>query len=192
MNGMQPGPAGGAAGRRNRVWVWFFAVLVMLTLLWLGGLWWRSQQLRLTPERLQQARALWDQKRPRDYNLTYAKSVGSTGPTRHETIRVEVRDGRAVAVTLDDRPITQDDRPLSPSRYGRYDMSGLLDDLEEFLDIDAKEPGLRAITVAQFSADDGHLLLYSRQVPRTADAPGGGIKISDVKLEIPAKTAGVQ
>jgi hypothetical protein len=175
---------------RHKVGAWFWALLLslfivaglaVLPVLWIGGLAVRSQQVRLTPERLAQARALWARKRPQNYALIYTKSGGA-----HGTIRVEVRDSKAVAVTLDDRPITQDDRPLSPSRYGRYDMDGLFDDIEEFLDIDARQPELHALTVAQFSADDGHLLLYSRQVPRTADAPGGSVKISDVKLEVPA------
>jgi hypothetical protein len=189
MNGMEGGSAAMAAGRRSQVWVWFFIVLAVLTLLWLGGLWWRSEQLRLTPERLVQARALWDQKRPRNYNLTYTKYVGTSGD-HPDTIWVQVHNGKADQVTLNGRPITQDDRPLSPSRYGRYDMSGLLDDIAEFLDIDAKQPALRAVTLAQFSADDGHLLLYSRQVPGTADTPSGSIKVSEVKLEVLDKPAG--
>jgi hypothetical protein len=184
MNGIPPQTTP-PTPHRSRRWVWFFVVLVVLTFLWLGGLWWRSQLLLLTPERLRQARALWEQRRPRNYNLTYTKGGNAFG-----TMRVEVRSGKAVAVTLDDRPIMQDDRPLTPSNYGRYDMDGLFDDIESLLELDTKQPKPRALTVAQFSAEDGHLLLYSRQVPASADAPGDSIKISDVKLEVPAGSAG--
>ena len=69
-----------------------------------------------------------------------------------------------VDVILDGREVTQNDKPLDPSRYPRYDMTALMDDIETFLEEDAEPGRPRTYTVASFDPTDGHLIRYVRRV----------------------------
>ena len=157
----------------SRRWVWFFAVLAIFGVLWLAGLYFFSRKHQLTQQRLDEARALWQKKRPRNYDLTYTEKGGTLGK-----FFVEVRDGQVKAVTLDGRGITQDDKPLDPHSYPRYDISGRFNDVEDFLKRDAEPGRPRVIALAQFDAEDGHLLHYTRKVPGT----GEFIELTDIVL----------
>src|SRR5436190_1861889 len=112
-----------ATARRGRGWIWFFVVLACLVALALGvQRWWYAQQ-RLTPQQLEEARALWKAHRPADYDLEYTKKGDATG-----TFLVQVRGGKVISATLDGRP-------LEPRLYASCDMDGLFDDIEGFLEI---------------------------------------------------------
>src|SRR5262245_19624006 len=100
--------------RHGRGWIWFFAVLACLLVVALGIQSWYTHKLRLTPEQLAEARALWKTHRPADYDLEYTKKGNATG-----TFMVQVRQGRVVSATLDGRP-------LEARLYGSSDMDGLL------------------------------------------------------------------
>lgn len=142
---------------RNRGWVWFFVLLVILTL---GGItlnWWYNARQQLTLDRLAAARALWEQKGPRDYDLRWTKQINNV-----ETLDVRVRGGKVVAVTLDGRP-------LEERLYPYYDMNGLFDFLEQFLHRDTQPDSPRAFAVATFHREDGHLLRYVRSVSATRE-----------------------
>ena len=140
-------------------WVWYFVVLGVLTVSACTILVWYNLRQQLKKEDLQTARALWKQNRPSDYDLTYTKRGSASG-----TFFVKVRNGKVVDVTLDGREITQNDKPLDPSRYPRYDMTALMDDIETFLEEDAEPGRPRTYTVATFDPTDGHLIRYVRRV----------------------------
>jgi hypothetical protein len=145
-------------------WVWYFVVLGVLTVAACTILVWYNLRQQLKKEDLQAARAQWQQNRPSDYDLTYTKRGSASG-----TFFVKVRNGKVVDVTLDGREITQNDKPLDPSRYPRYDMTALMDDIETFLEEDA-EPGRPKIySVATFDPTDGHLIRYVRRVMGTSE-----------------------
>ncbi len=144
---------------RNYGWIWFFAVLAVLTVAAISILVWYNLRQQLKPEALAKARALWKEHRPSDYDLTYTKKGSATG-----TFALEVRNGKVVSVTLDGRPITQNDRPLDPVFYPRYDMSSLLDDIDKFLRLDREPSNPRTFTIAAFDPNDGHLIHYVRRV----------------------------
>jgi hypothetical protein len=144
---------------RNYGWIWYFAVLAVLTVTAISIWIWYSRKQQLKPEQVAKARALWKEHRPSDYDLAYTKKGSATG-----TFALEVRNGKVVSVTLDGRPITRDDRPLDPVFYPRYDMSGLLDDIDQFLRLDAEPGKPRTFTIAAFDPDDGHLIHYVRRV----------------------------
>jgi hypothetical protein len=143
------------APRRNRGWVWYFAVLALMTAASVGGLIAYNLGQQLHPQTLANARALWDQKGPRDYNLVYSKSGSATGK-----YVVEVRGGRV-------RKVTEGGRPLEPWQFSYYSMTALLDDLAQFLKM-KEEPGNRQIYIkADFDPDDGHLRQYRYSNPNT-------------------------
>jgi hypothetical protein len=142
--------------------MWFFGFLVVAGILVIIGSFVAKKyflQRALTHQRLDEARALWNKKRPRNYDLTYSMKGSTAGK-----FFVKVRDGKVKDVTLDGHALTQDDRPLDPRFYPRYDMSGRFDDINDFLKRDAEPGQPRAIAVARFDPEDGHLLQYTRKV----------------------------
>jgi hypothetical protein len=143
-----------ALPRRGRGWIWFFAVLGILAVLaiTIPIVYNLRQQLKL--EDLEAARALWQQKRPSDYDLTYTKRGSVTG-----TFVVRVRAGQVVDVTMDGQPVEE-------RLYRSLDMTALLEDLEEFLRLDARPGSPRAFNQAVFDPADGHLIRYVRSVTR--------------------------
>ena len=82
---------------------------------------------------------------------------------------IKVRNSKVFDITLDNREITQNDKPLDPSRYSRYDMSALMDDIETFLEEDAEPGRPRTYSVATFDPLDGHLVRYVRRVMGTSE-----------------------
>jgi hypothetical protein len=152
MNGMPP-------PQQSYRWVWYFVVLGVLTIAACTILVWYNLRQQLKKEDLQAARVLWKKNRPSNYDLTYSKRGSASG-----NFFVKVRNGKVVDVTLDGREITQNDKPLDPSRYSRYDMDALMDDIETFLEEDAEPGRPRTYTVATFDPADGHLIRYVRRV----------------------------
>jgi hypothetical protein len=150
--------------RRNRNWIWFFVTLAVLTGVATVTLIVYNLRQQLTLSQLRAARDLWEQKRPSDYRLEYTKKGSATG-----TFVVEVRGGKAVSVLMDGRPILQDEKPLDKELIYRYDMTALFNDIEQFLEIDARPGSPRAYNRAYFDPDDGHLLQYVRRIMGTTN-----------------------
>jgi hypothetical protein len=161
--------------RRNRNWIWVFAVMALLAVLAIGINWaWNSTQ-PLTPQRLKEAQALWGQRRPADYDLKLAFTVMSASAdgsksTRVDKYLVQVRGGQIVAFLMNGKepdPLFRPDgtRNVDAERRQRasYDIAGLFDVIEEFMAMDARE-GRKSFLRARFDKSDGHLMLFSRQV----------------------------
>ncbi len=152
------------APQQSYRWVWYFVVLIILTVAACTILVWYNLRQQLKKEDLQRAREQWKRDRPLNYDLHYTKRGSASG-----AFDVEVRDGKVTSVTLDGREITQNDKPIDPSRYPRYDMTALMDDIETFLEEDSESSRPRTYTVATFDPKDGHLIRYVRRVMGTSE-----------------------
>lgn len=141
--------------RRSRTWIWFFLILVILTTLSLTILIRYNRGQQLTRQQLDEARALWQHQGPHDYDLDYTKSSSVT-----ERYRIQVRHGKVVAAL-------RDGKPMEERLYSYYDMQGLFDALEGFLQEDAKPGSPRTYMVASFDGRDGHLIQLVRRVMGT-------------------------
>jgi hypothetical protein len=162
--------------RRNRNWLWVFVTFGALACLSGVIIWvWKRTEPLSTVERLNEARALWGQRRPSDYDLKIARTVmykssdGSTG-TIVDKYFVQVRNGQVTGFLVNGRepePLFKTDgsRSLDAELRQResYDISGLFDAIEEFMAMDARE-GRKSFLRARFDKSDGHLMLFSRQV----------------------------
>lgn len=157
---------------RRRTWVWFFAVLIVLTIIasviplivvpQLHGL------VPVTPALLRDARAAWERNGPLDYDLEYQKK-GSVA----NTFVVQVRNRQAVSVLMDGQPI-------EPRLYRYHTMEALVDDLERFLDLASKPDSPAAILQARFHPIDGHLVRYLYSVPTTRQQIEVSVKLRPV------------
>jgi hypothetical protein len=143
---------------RSHGWVWFFAIVALLTvtaIIILGVFKYRFRLEPLTRERLDAARKLWDEHGPRDYDLRY--TTVKTGSTEVYTVRV--RAGEVVYAEPDPRPLAR--------KRDYYGMPSLFRYLDEFLKEDARPGRPRAESLAAFDTHDGHLVRYVRRVPDT-------------------------
>src|SRR4051794_19575689 len=102
---------------------------VVITLALLAGATWlvwsvrRNAARKLTLQRLEVSRDLWDKKGPKNYRLTYAiHRGGAADPDEYE---VDVKDGAAVAASVNGRAV-------EAGRLGNYGMNRLFDFLERF------------------------------------------------------------
>ncbi|GIW80546.1 MAG: hypothetical protein KatS3mg105_2353 [Gemmatales bacterium] len=140
--------------KKNRIWIWYFVLLGILSVALTGFLIAFNLKQQLTLEDLHRARRLWEEKGPKDYDMTYKKIM-----ERSEVFEVKVRGGNVVSVTLDGRPISGD------LKY--HSMRALFGYIERFLEMDAKPNSPRTYTVATFDEEDGHLRRYIRSVTAT-------------------------
>jgi hypothetical protein len=148
---------GGPVRRSGKGWVWFFVILALLTVtaIVINVRYNLSQQL--TADHLAAARALWEQKGPRDYDLEYEQKGADPG-----VFVSHVRDGKVVS-------LTRNSQPLEPRLYKYYDMAALFAYIEQFMKIDAEPGKPRTFVRAQFDSEDGHLVHYRRSVMGTQE-----------------------
>lgn len=150
---------------RNRGWLWFFVAVATLTVVAIIIIVWHGRQQlgeQITLEKLAEAEALWNQKGPRDYRLSYSITRPRGGETTvTDSYVVEVRDAKITSVLFNNKPII-----LKPDGEIFYDMPGLFRDIRGFLAKDAKpkpdDP--RTFSRADFDPTDGHLRQFRRIV----------------------------
>ncbi len=159
-----PAQGNGVAGspppprKKNHAWIWYFALLAVLTVVTAGALVVFNLGQQLKPEQLEAARKLWEQKGPTSYDLMYKVQRGE-GASADE-ISVQVRKGRVIGVT-------DNGRPLGAEKFRYYGMTALFDDIDRFLEEDGKPDKPRTFARARFDPQDGHLLEYVRRVMGT-------------------------
>src|SRR5436190_24243074 len=98
------------APRPGRAWVWYMVSLGVLAVTFAGIQVWYNLSLQLKPEQVAAARALWQQKGPRSYDLEYTQEGDNPG-----TFVSQVRNRRVVS-------LTRNGQPLEPRLYKTYDM----------------------------------------------------------------------
>jgi hypothetical protein len=153
--GEQPSPnSPRPAPRRGRGWIWYFAVLVGLTIAATTIVIAYNWSQRLTPERLEAARKLWETKGPKDYEYRYTKRLA--GSDRPDRFHVVVRGGRVESVTLNGTI------QLPKRLLAYHTMERQLDYIESFLEMERKPDSPKVPTVARFDPTDGHLVRYIR------------------------------
>jgi hypothetical protein len=153
-NGESPGIP---VSRRSSGWIWYFAVVAVLAIIFTGVLIRFNLAQQLTLADLQAAEKLWSKRGPADYDMEYTKEGNVTG-----VFNVQVRDRRVIKAICDGRP--QEERLL-----GYSSMPALFGFIEDFLKEDAKPGNRRVFTTGQFDPVDGHLIHYVRRVTGTME-----------------------
>jgi hypothetical protein len=175
-------------------WLWFFLALaalaaaaVVIPIVYNIG-------LQLTPEQLEQARALWDERGPKDYDLEYAEKLDPD--TRIFIYRVKVRGGRAVAFGCNGEPELLDEaaglalgsavRMRPPGDFQEHTVDGLLRRMAAALAEDrraARQGGRRNYATARFDRQDGHPLHYVRRVAGSRERLEWNVRLHPVTGE---------
>lgn len=138
--------------RTNRTYLWFLGLLALLTVSAVTILIVFNVKQQLTRQKLDEAFALWKEKKPASYDMVFTKQVKEP-----EEFEVKVRAGAVVSVKMNGRPL--DERQLI-----YYSMDALFDYVSQFLEIDSDPNAPRTYVVASFDKNDGHLIRYIRSV----------------------------
>ena len=142
--------------KSGRGWKLFFLFLGLMTLTGIGVQIWYNSRQQLTEAQLVQARKLWQEKGPRDYDMSYTIHRIET----RDDYTVQVRGGKVVSVK-------RNDFPLEERLFHYHSMSALFGFMEDFLlqDLaDSQKLRGRAYSIANFDKNDGHLQRYIRSV----------------------------
>lgn len=142
------------APKRNRGWLWYFLILVVLTLAATIGLAVYNYLNQLRPEQFEAAREQWAKHKHEDYTLVYQIKNKDDHVDQYH---VKVRQGKAVEATFNGLAEPTD-------RLHHYGMERLFVYLEQFMDIDQKKGSPRVFCRAIFDQDTGGLLWYVRRV----------------------------
>jgi hypothetical protein len=143
--------------KRNRNWLWFFGVLLVLGAAAVAVEVWYNLRQQLKPEQLAAARQLWREKAPASYQVEYTLKR-QDGSERRWT--VAVREGQLIAVT------GSGGQSLKEGEYLFDTMDAMFDHVAKQLDADGQPGAPRVFATAVFDKKDGHFLRYVRSTRR--------------------------
>lgn len=151
---------------KNRVWLWFIALVVAASVGLAGFVIWFNMRLQLKPEQVAAAIERWKENGPADYVLNVTKQIGTGEQAHTDKLVVTVRDRKVIDVRLNGEPLrnqeTDERYPPGHARLQWYSMDRMLGDVEIFLDRDAKAKA-KNYNVAVFDAKTGALLRFVRR-----------------------------
>lgn len=165
-----PGPL--SPKRRSRGWVWFFAVLIALTVTAVVVEIWYNVNQQLTPRQVEAARTLWREHGPSDYEIEYIikrqeRKDDQTAPRRpgagEEKITVAVEGGKVVSTIREGGTA----RKTGEQPFGT--METFFDYVEQQLGADAEPGGPRVFVTAVCDRQNGRILRYIRSVRSTRE-----------------------
>jgi hypothetical protein len=140
---------------KNHNWIWYFVVLAVVAVVAMASLVFYNLSQQLTPEQLAAARALWKEKGPKSYQLTYRIKIGIDHEPDIYVVRV--RNGEVVSSTLNERP---EEKRL----FAERGMDAMFDWIQEFQELTAKPKQPRTFLRARFDDKTGAVRWYVRRV----------------------------
>jgi hypothetical protein len=141
--------------KRSSAWIWIFILLAVASIVVATVMVRYNQGLQLTREKLQTARALWQEHGPRDYDMVYTKQLGND--PRTERFAVKVRSGVVVEALMNGMPLEKENLPY-------HSMDVLFSFIGQFLDQDSKPGRPRIYTRGVFDEQNGAIREYTRRV----------------------------
>ena len=118
--------------------------------------------IQLRPEELSAAEARWKATGLRDYDLQYQEKITRNGEQGETEWDVQVRDGKATAVTCNGES-------LPAAEYPNLTVDGQFAEIEKGLQLDLAAGARKNYATAAFDLGDGHPTHYVRRVRGTGD-----------------------
>ena len=151
------GDAGQPGVKKYRGWIWYFAILAVLTVIATATLAVYNLKQQLKPEKVEAAIAGLAANGPSDYVLVYtAKKTEKSGEMNDHYV-VKVRRGKAYEVLVNGVP-------LEERQLAYYGMHRLLIEIERFMEIDAEPGRPKTFLRGDFDAKTGALIRFIRRV----------------------------
>jgi hypothetical protein len=144
----------GETPRRRHPWIWYFAILAVLTVTAASIQFWYAKGRVLTLEKVLAAEEKWKAHGPASYDLKYTTRKGDVT----DEYRVEVRKGKVISLICNGKPIEEE-------RLYRYStMPALLSFIEDFMrqdDEDAKAGKRRPFAFGDFHPVTGYVRRFA-------------------------------
>jgi hypothetical protein len=156
--------------QKSKRWIWFFIVVGALGAAGVTVEIWSNLAQQLTPEKLAAARARWQERGPRDYDLDYEikrEDNPDPAPRTGEKHTVRVREGKA----------------QQPDEFGS--MDDLFERIEQQLRADRQPDRPRAFVKATFDPADGHIVHYVHSVMKTRERLEITVTLRPVTASVP-------
>jgi hypothetical protein len=131
---------------------------------------------QLTAVQLATARSQWAKHGLANYDMTIRKEISAAGSDRagiKDVLVVSVRDRKTIGVTVNGQPL---ERRL----WSEYDVEGVFDWIERFLEIDSQAGAARTFCIAMFDQSDGHPVRYVRSKSSTRERQELNIELKRV------------
>ena len=155
-----------ATPTKNHAWIYFFAFLIVASVGVTAFMIWFNLSIQLTAKQLNEAKDLWKENGPKDYNLIYTKRLNDD--SRVHTFKIKVRAGKVEEVLLDGKPLAQNkDEGQEQDPRIFHSMHQILRDIERFMDQDSKPGAPKVYVTAIFDDKNGALRRYIRRVMGT-------------------------
>jgi hypothetical protein len=148
----------------NYGWLVFFIFLVVASALAAGIMIGFNRMIQLTPEMLETAMQRWKQKGPRNYRMVYTKQLNEE--QRVTKFVVTVRAGKVEEVLMNGKPLEPDPETHHDPRI-YHSMNQLFNDIDRFMNIDARPNQPKVFVTADFDEQTGALRRYVRRVMGT-------------------------
>jgi hypothetical protein len=143
-----------AQPKRNRGWLWYFVIVLGLTVAATVVLGVFNLRQQLTQEQFEAARKLWDAKKPADYDLVYIKRLNDDA--KGDRFAVAVRGGEVRSAKMNGRDLDERER-----RY--HSMDQMFNDIERLLELDRQPKAPRTYLRGRFDPDSGRLIQFVRR-----------------------------
>jgi hypothetical protein len=160
--------------RRRQRWIGFFVVLSVLAAIAIVVPIVYNLSIQLRPEQLAEARRLWRENGPADYDLAYLVQTSGADGEEQTQYQVKVRGGRTVYVEVNGEMVAAERTAKVAERYG---VPELFDEIEAGLQRDAAS-GRRNFATAQFDPKDGHPFHYVHRVAGTKERVEWNVKMT--------------
>lgn len=161
-------PAPASPPKRNRLWIGYFAFLIVASIGVTIFMIWFNLRIQLKPEQIQAARKLWEEKGPKNYNMIYTRKLGVTDVS--EQFKVKVRKGSVIEVKTPDEPLKRpEDAPAEEDPRRLHGMDALLAEMAANMERDRQPEANKVYVVANFDPATGAILRYIRYDMRTKE-----------------------
>jgi hypothetical protein len=144
----------------SRGWLWFFGILLGMTVVGICLEIWFNERQRLKHEQVELARQVWEKHRPAEYEMSYTVQDRDQDP---QSYLVRVRKDGSFRVSSSGDEGEQEEK-LTAGEFPYLNMEELFARIDEQLTEDQKPDNPRVFTTATFNRYDGHVMRYVRSM----------------------------
>jgi hypothetical protein len=180
------------ANPRPRRWIGFFLALAIMGAIAIVVPIVYNLSIQLRPEQLAEARRLWQENAPVDYDLACLIKTEHEGEATEREVLVQVRGGRVVFAAEDNQLVFVDAAlagiagpellAASSQNASGYGVPALLGEIEAALRRD-QTAGRRNFATARFDPRDGHPYHYVHRVRGSKERVEWNVKLSRVSAK---------
>jgi hypothetical protein len=150
--------------KRNKYgWIYYFVFLIVASV---GAMLFMidyNLRLQLKPEQLALARALWEEKGPKNYDMIYTKTINEDKPIK---FAVKVRGGRVQEVLMNGKPLEADEDRKDDMRI-YHSIGAMYHDFDRSMQRDQEPKAQKVYVSLKYDDQTGRVIEYIRREMKT-------------------------